>query len=147
MQTLPIVNFTDVIKIIYATARLADLKDTVKRYPGIKEVQEAYENADAALFDPPFCGTVQSGALEFESQTKTTQKEKRYGDKRLRLSISSMLAPATVITALLLLSPAASLRAQFAYVANADAGTVSAYSIDSNVTLTPVPGMPFSAGV
>jgi len=57
MQTLPIVDFNDVIKTIYTTARLADLKDTVKRYPGIKEVREAYENADAALFDPLFCDT------------------------------------------------------------------------------------------
>ena len=37
MQTLPIVDFYDVIKTIYATARLADLKDTVKRYPGIRD--------------------------------------------------------------------------------------------------------------
>ena len=59
MQTSPIVNFDDPINSPYATARLADLKATVKRYPGIKEVREAYENADAALFDPLFNGTVQ----------------------------------------------------------------------------------------
>ena len=59
MQTLPILNFNDLAKTICATVRLAELKDTVKRYPGIKEVREAYENADAALFDPLFCGTVQ----------------------------------------------------------------------------------------
>jgi 6-phosphogluconolactonase len=37
------------------------------------------------------------------------------------------------------------LRAQFAYVANQN-GTVSAYSIGSNGSLTPVPGSPFAAG-
>jgi hypothetical protein len=59
MQTLFIVNSSDLVKTIYATVRLAELRDTVKRYPGIKEVREAYENADAALFDPLFCGAVQ----------------------------------------------------------------------------------------
>ena len=59
MQTLPIVNFEDLVKTIHTTARLAELRDTVKRYPGIKEVREAYESTDAALFDPLFCGTVQ----------------------------------------------------------------------------------------
>jgi hypothetical protein len=59
MQTLLIVSFNDLVKTIYATTQLVELKDTVKRYPGIKEVREAYENADAALFDPLFCGTVQ----------------------------------------------------------------------------------------
>ena len=59
MQPLVIVNFDDLVKTIYMTARLADLKDTVKRYPGNKEVREACENADAALFDPLFCGAVQ----------------------------------------------------------------------------------------
>jgi hypothetical protein len=58
MRTLLIVNFENLVKTIYATARLADLQDMVKRYPGIKEVREAYENADAALFDPLFRGTV-----------------------------------------------------------------------------------------
>jgi hypothetical protein len=57
--TLLIVNFNDLVKTICATTRLAGLKDTAKRYPGIKEVREAYENADAALFDPLFCNTVQ----------------------------------------------------------------------------------------
>jgi hypothetical protein len=54
MHTLPIVNFNDLVDTIYATARLADLKALVKRNPGNKEVREAYENADAALFDPLF---------------------------------------------------------------------------------------------
>jgi hypothetical protein len=58
MQTLLIVSFNDLAKTIYAAARLADLQGTVKRYPGIKEVREAYENADAALFDPLFSGSV-----------------------------------------------------------------------------------------
>ena len=59
MQTLLVINLNHLLERIYATARLAELKDTVKRYPGIKEVREAYENSDAALFDPLFCGTVQ----------------------------------------------------------------------------------------
>jgi hypothetical protein len=59
MQTLPIVNFNDLVKTIYTIVRLAELRDTVKRYPDIKEVREAYENADAALFDPLLSGTVQ----------------------------------------------------------------------------------------
>jgi hypothetical protein len=59
MQTSPIVNFDDPINALYATPRLADLKVTIKRYPGNKEVREAYDNADAALFDPLFDGTVQ----------------------------------------------------------------------------------------
>ena len=54
MQTLPTVNVDDPINTICATARLTDLGATVKRYPGYKEVREAYENADAALFDPLF---------------------------------------------------------------------------------------------
>ena len=54
MQTLPIVNVDDPVNTICATARLADLGATVKRYPGNKEVRKAYENADAALFDPLF---------------------------------------------------------------------------------------------
>ena len=58
MKTLPKANFNDLVDTVYATARLADLQDMVKRYPGIKEVREAYENADAALFDPLFRGTV-----------------------------------------------------------------------------------------
>ena len=56
MQTSPIVNFDDPINALCATARLADLEDLVKRYPGNKEVREAYENAEAALFDPLFDG-------------------------------------------------------------------------------------------
>ena len=56
MQTLLVINLNHLLERIYATARLAELKDTVKRYPGIKEVREAYENSDAALFDPLFCG-------------------------------------------------------------------------------------------
>ena len=59
MQTLPIVKFEDLVKTIPTAGRLAELRDTVKRYPGIKEVREAYENADAALFDPLFSGAVQ----------------------------------------------------------------------------------------
>jgi len=59
METSPIVNFNDLIDTVYATARLADLKEIVKRYPGNKELREAYENVDAALFDPLFNGTVQ----------------------------------------------------------------------------------------
>jgi hypothetical protein len=59
MKTLPKANFNDLVDTVYATARLADLKDMVKLYPGYKEVREAYENADAALFDPLFNGTVQ----------------------------------------------------------------------------------------
>ena len=59
MQTLPIVSFEDLVKTIPSAARLAELRDTVKRYPGIKEVREAYESADAALFDPLFRRTVQ----------------------------------------------------------------------------------------
>lgn len=59
MQTLAIINFNALLDPIYATARLADLKALVKLYPGNKEVREAYENADAALFDPLFNGTVQ----------------------------------------------------------------------------------------
>jgi hypothetical protein len=54
MQTLPFVSSNDLVQTIYAAARLADLKDTVQRYPGDKEVRQAYENADAALFDPLF---------------------------------------------------------------------------------------------
>ena len=38
-------------------------------------------------------------------------------------------------------------RAQFAYVANADSGDISAYGIDSSGSLTPVPGSPFAAGI
>jgi len=34
--TLLIVNFNDLVKTICATTRLAGLKDTAKRYPGIK---------------------------------------------------------------------------------------------------------------
>jgi 6-phosphogluconolactonase len=41
---------------------------------------------------------------------------------------------------------AAPLRAEFAYVANAQSNNVSAYSIDANGALTPVPGSPFGAG-
>ena len=59
MDRLPKANFNDLIDTVYATAGLADLKDMVKLYPGNKEVREAYENADAALFDPLFNGTVQ----------------------------------------------------------------------------------------
>jgi hypothetical protein len=59
MQALLIVSSNDLVRTIYTVARLADLGDAVKRYPGNKEVREAYENADAALFDPLFCGTVQ----------------------------------------------------------------------------------------
>jgi hypothetical protein len=59
MKTLPKVNFNDLNDTVYATGRLADLKELVKWYPGNKEVREAYENADAALFDPLFDGTVQ----------------------------------------------------------------------------------------
>jgi hypothetical protein len=59
MQTSPIVNLNDLIDIVYTTVRLADLKEIVKRYPGNKEVREAYENADAALFDPLFNNRVQ----------------------------------------------------------------------------------------
>jgi hypothetical protein len=57
MQTSPIVNFEDPTNLLYATARLADLRVTVQRYPGNKEVREAYENADAALFDTLLNGT------------------------------------------------------------------------------------------
>jgi hypothetical protein len=49
MQTLSIVNVDDPTNALDATARRADLKATVKRYPGNKEVPEAYENADAAF--------------------------------------------------------------------------------------------------
>ena len=59
MKTLLKVNFNDLDDTVYAAARLANLKELVKRYPGNKEVREAYENADAALFDPRFDGTVQ----------------------------------------------------------------------------------------
>jgi hypothetical protein len=59
MQTSPIVNLNDLIDTVYTTVRLADLKEIVKRYPGNKEVREAYENADAALFDPLFNNRVQ----------------------------------------------------------------------------------------
>jgi hypothetical protein len=59
MHTSPIVNFEDPTNALYAAAWLDDLKAAVKRYPGNKEVREAYENADAALFDPLFGGTVQ----------------------------------------------------------------------------------------
>src|SRR4030088_1739423 len=62
-------------------------------------------------------------------------------------SIFSMLLPATTIASLFLLSLAAPLQAQFAYVANADSGNVSAYGIDSNGVMTAVPGSPFAAGV
>ena len=58
MDRLPKANFNDLIDTVYATAWLADLKEIVKRYPGNKEVREAYENVDAALFDPLFNGTV-----------------------------------------------------------------------------------------
>ena len=59
MQTLPIVNFNDPVDTIDATVRLADLKNLVKSYPGYKEVREAYQSADAALFGPLFNGIVQ----------------------------------------------------------------------------------------
>jgi hypothetical protein len=59
MKTLPKLNLNDLDDTSYATARLASLKELVKRYPGNKEVREAYEKADAALFDPRFDGTVQ----------------------------------------------------------------------------------------
>jgi 6-phosphogluconolactonase len=42
---------------------------------------------------------------------------------------------------------AATLRAQFAYVANFGGNNVSAYSIGANGALTPVPGSPFAAGI
>jgi hypothetical protein len=61
MQTLLIVSSNDPVQTIYTVGRLANLRDAVKRYPGNKEVREAYENADAVLFDPLFCfcGAVQ----------------------------------------------------------------------------------------
>ena len=59
METLPIINFNDPVHIVYATAQLADLKNLFKLYPGNKEVREAYQSADAALFDPRFNGIVQ----------------------------------------------------------------------------------------
>jgi hypothetical protein len=59
MQTLLIISSNDPVQTIYTVGRLADLRDVVKRYTGNKEVREAYENADAVLFDPLFCGTVQ----------------------------------------------------------------------------------------
>jgi hypothetical protein len=66
MQTLLVTILNYLLERIYAIARLAELKDTVIRYPGIKEVREAYENADAALFDPLFwrhCPVIHFGPL------------------------------------------------------------------------------------
>src|SRR5437660_559511 len=66
---------------------------------------------------------------------------------RTAYSTFSVATRAATIAALffLFLTPPSS--AQFAYVANADSGNISAYSIDSNGSLTPVPGSPFIAGV
>ncbi|MBV9104559.1 MAG: hypothetical protein JO313_00910 [Verrucomicrobia bacterium] len=58
MQISPIEAYDDQVNTTYATSRLDHLKETVKRYPGNKEVREAYENADAAIFDPFFKGSV-----------------------------------------------------------------------------------------
>jgi hypothetical protein len=54
---------------------------------------------------------------------------------------------AATIAVLFLVFLKAPSRAQFAYLANADSGNISAYSINSNVSLTPVPGSPFAAGI
>ena len=61
-------------------------------------------------------------------------------------SIPSILAPATIAALFLVLS-SVPLRAQFAYVANADSGNVSAYSISSSGAMRSVPGSPFAAGL
>jgi 6-phosphogluconolactonase len=55
------------------------------------------------------------------------------------LSVFSMLAIGLV-------SLAAPLRAQFAYVPNVGSNNVSAYRIGANGALTPVAGSPFAAG-
>src|SRR6516225_5280075 len=65
---------------------------------------------------------------------------------RTAYSTFSVAVPTATIAALFFLLTAPS-RAQFAYVANADSGDISAYSIDSNGSLTPVPGSPFAAGI
>jgi 6-phosphogluconolactonase (cycloisomerase 2 family) len=54
---------------------------------------------------------------------------------------------AAAAAALFFLLVTARTSAQFAYVADADSGTISAYSIDSKGNLTPVPGSPFATGV
>src|SRR6516162_9452592 len=58
-----------------------------------------------------------------------------------------LAARTAIIAALIFVFLTASSRAQFAYVANADSGDISAYSIDSNGNLRPVPGSPFTAGI
>src|SRR5215471_14140061 len=65
---------------------------------------------------------------------------------RTAYSTFSVTVRSATTAALFFLLTAAS-RAQFAYVANADSGDISAYSIDSNGSLTPVPGSPFAAGI
>src|SRR4029077_16384451 len=62
-------------------------------------------------------------------------------------STFSVAVRAATIAASFFLFLTAPSRAQFAYVANADSGDISAYSIDSNGSLTPVPGSPFAAGI
>src|SRR4029077_20610378 len=62
-------------------------------------------------------------------------------------STFSVAVRAATIAASFFLFLTAPSRAQFAYVANADSGNISAYSIDSNGSMTPVPGSPFTAGV
>src|SRR5438132_9262948 len=66
---------------------------------------------------------------------------------RIAYSTFSMAMRAATVAALFFLVLTAPAPAQFAYVANADSGNISAYSIDSNGSLTPVPGSPFTAGV
>src|ERR1700730_17575152 len=61
-------------------------------------------------------------------------------------SIFSIFAPTTIAALFFVFLPSP-LRAQFAYVANADSGNIAAYSVGSDGALTPLPDSPFAAGI
>src|SRR6516162_7529818 len=66
---------------------------------------------------------------------------------RTAYSTFSVAVRAATVAALFFVFLRVPSRAQFVYVANADSGNVSAYSIESNGSLTPVPGSPFAAEI
>jgi hypothetical protein len=93
----------------------------------------------------PLAGLKEAGRLlprPWITRTKPSRLGLAQGSGLVRrgwLSVFSTLAIGCVWLA-------APLRAQFAYVANFNGGTISAYSIAANGALVPVPGSPFAAG-